>query len=71
MVGSEQADWKGGQEDGLLVDLKGEEKEGKGRIDLKWGEREGGTEGESEREREKRLSTAIVKINLHLFFSPK
>ena len=35
MVGSEQANWKGSQEDGLLVDLEGEEKEGKGRVDLK------------------------------------
>ena len=34
MVGSEETDRKGGQEDGLFMNLKGEEKEGERRIDL-------------------------------------
>ena len=47
MVGSEQADWKGGQEEGLLMDLEGEEEERQGGVYL-GGEGRGG-EGDETR----------------------
>ena len=70
MVGCEQADWKGSQEDGLFVDLEGEEKKGKGRVDLKWGEKEGGKESVCvhvrKRERERKDKVLLLKKCLFL-----
>ena len=62
MVGGEQAYRKICQEDGLFMDLEGEEKKGKGRVDLKWGERE------RERERENNI---LPLTNFRFLFSPK
>lgn len=52
VVGDEQADWEGGQEEGFLVHLEGEEKERERRVYLRGKER-GGREGRRE-ERKKR-----------------